>query len=147
MSNKHFIDVQKDFSNINTKFLLGLTKRQVICFGIGIALGAPAFFISKQFLSITGAAFVMAFFAAPPIACGLYKRNGVFLEQKAKMFIRFLKKPKKRIYKEVNTYECIENYYEYKRIKKALAMSEKGVAPNVRKKKAKTGDKELKVGV
>ncbi|MFR6397757.1 PrgI family protein [Ruminococcus sp.] len=35
----------KDLSEIKQKFIAGLTKRQSICFGIGFAIGIPAFFL------------------------------------------------------------------------------------------------------
>ena len=41
---QNFVKIPKDLSLIKQKFIFGLTKRQAICFGIGLAMGIPAFF-------------------------------------------------------------------------------------------------------
>ena len=36
----HYVPIPKDLNDIKEKFIMGFTKRQVICFGIGLVLGA-----------------------------------------------------------------------------------------------------------
>ena len=74
----HFVKVPKDLNDIKQKFMFGLTKRQCVCFGIGIALGFPVFFLTRGVLGLTGG-IAMGCIAAPAIVCGIYKKNGLFL--------------------------------------------------------------------
>ena len=39
----HYVPIPKDLNDIKEKFIMGFTKRQVICFGIGLVLGAPVY--------------------------------------------------------------------------------------------------------
>jgi hypothetical protein len=69
--------------------------------------------------------FAMGACAAPAILCGLYKKNGVFLEKQAKFMLDFFRRPRKRFYKTTNVFECIERHIEYARIKKKLQSAER----------------------
>lgn len=46
-----YVTIPKDLSQVKTKFLFNLTKRQVICFGCGILAGLPLFFILRGVIS------------------------------------------------------------------------------------------------
>lgn len=63
--------------------------------------------------------------AAPAIICGLYKKNGVFLEKQVKYMREYFTRPRKRFFKTSNIYECIENQLKYTKIKKKLRDSER----------------------
>ena len=67
----HYVSIPKDLNDIKEKFIMGLTKRQVLCFGIGLVLGAPVFFLTRNALGMSGAIFAMGAVAAPAILCGL----------------------------------------------------------------------------
>jgi hypothetical protein len=67
----HYVSIPKDLNDIKEKFIMGLTKRQVICFSIGLVIGAPVFFITKSAVGLTTAMFAMGACAAPAILCGL----------------------------------------------------------------------------
>ncbi len=123
----HYVSIPKDLNDIKEKFIMGLTKRQVICFGIGLALGVPVFFITRSAVGMSGAIFAMGACAAPAILCGLYKKNGVFLEKQVKFMREYFTRPRKRYYKTTNIFRCIENQIEYTKIKKKLRDSEKGL--------------------
>ena len=79
---QNFVRIPKDLSLIKQKFIFGLTKRQAICFGIGIAMGIPAFFVSKALTdNLTVSVFALGFFSLfRVIACGLFNKNGMFLK-------------------------------------------------------------------
>ena len=47
-----YVSVPKDLTQVKPKFLFNLTKRQVICFGGGAALGLPLFFLTKNVIGI-----------------------------------------------------------------------------------------------
>ncbi len=116
----HYVQIPKDLNDIKEKFIMGFTKRQVICFGIGLVLGAPIFFLTKTAIGMSGAIFAMGAVAAPAILCGLYKKNGVFLEKQAKYMREYFTRPRKRYYRTTNIFECFERHIEYTRIKKKL---------------------------
>ena len=46
----HYVSIPKDLNDIKEKFMMGFTKRQVICFGIGLAVGAPVLSDKKHTL-------------------------------------------------------------------------------------------------
>ena len=45
-----YVTIPKDLSQIKTKVAFGLTKRQLIYFGLGALVGAPFFFLTRGVL-------------------------------------------------------------------------------------------------
>lgn len=124
MQQEHFVKIPKDLSLIKQKAVFGLTKRQAICFGIGLALGLAAFFAAKFTIKdLTVSVVIMGIFAGPFIFCGLYEKNGIHLEQQIKLMIVFFKKPKQRTYQSESKFEAIERQIEYNRLKRILKKS------------------------
>ena len=121
----HYVPIPKDLNEIKEKFIAGFTKRQVICFGIGLVIGAPVFFLTRNAIGMSGATFAMGACAAPAILCGLYKKNGVFLEKQAKYMREYFTRPRKRYYRTTSIFECFERHIEYTRIKKKLRDAER----------------------
>ena len=54
-----YVNVPNDLSKIKTKIAFNLTKRQLICFGIGAAIGVPTYLLSRSVLGNTGALFAI----------------------------------------------------------------------------------------
>ena len=54
-----YVPVPKDLTRVKTKFLFNLTKRQVICFGMGALVGVPLFFLTKNVLGASMATLLM----------------------------------------------------------------------------------------
>ena len=54
-----YVPVPKDLNAVKTKVLFNLTKRQLVCFGSGAAVGVPLFFLLRQSLSNSAAAICM----------------------------------------------------------------------------------------
>lgn len=50
----HYVPIPKDLNDIKEKFIMGFTKRQVICFGIGLVLGAPVYFLTRASIGMSG---------------------------------------------------------------------------------------------
>ena len=121
----HYVQIPKDLNDIKEKFIMGFTKRQVICFGIGLALGAPVFFAARNFVGMSTAIIAMGIVAAPAILCGLYRKNGVFLEKQAKYMREYFTRPRKRYYKTTNIFYAVERQIEYTKIKKKLINAER----------------------
>lgn len=122
----HYVQIPKDLNEIKQKFMFGLTKRQVVCFGIGFAIGIPMFFITKGSLGLSGGIVVMGICAAPAIVCGVYKKNGVYFEQHIKFMFRYFKRPRLRIFRPVSMFDCIMRKIEYNKLRKLLIQAEGG---------------------
>ena len=67
----------------------------------------------------------MGVVAAPAILCGLYRKNGVFLEKQAKFMREYFTRPRRRYYKTTNIFTAIERQIEYTKIKKKLRDAER----------------------
>lgn len=111
-------------AEIRQKFMFGLTKRQLICFGIGAAIGFPAFYICNTFFGLQIGCFALGIFAGPAIFCGLFKKNGMYLEKVAKLMFAFLRKPKERTYQSENAFEILSRQMEYDRLRRLLKESD-----------------------
>ena len=104
-----YVAVPKDLSKIKTKMMLNLTKRQLICFGIGAAVAIPTYFLLKGPLGTTVAALLMMIVMVPAFLMGVYEKNGQPLEVVVKNMasVMFLK-PKQRPYRTKNFYSLLE---------------------------------------
>lgn len=128
-----YVKIPKDLSEIKQKFMFGLTKRQLICFGIGFAVGVPMYFLTRGFLGLSGGIFMLGFTAAPAIIAGIYKKNGIFFEEHIKNMIQYFKSPRKRTYRPINMYEAIQRQIEYNTLKRTLIRAEGGTQNAKRK--------------
>ena len=72
-----YVPVPKDLNAVKTKVLLNLTKRQLICFGAGAALGVPLFFLLKAHTGISTAAICMILLMLPFFHGSLFWPNPV----------------------------------------------------------------------
>lgn len=110
-----YIPVTKDLSRIKTKVLFNLTKRQLICFGSGAALGIPIFFVLKSAMSSSTSTFIMILTMLPFFIFAIYEKNGQTLEKILRNVIitRFFR-PKHRPYRTSNFYAVIarQNMHE-----------------------------------
>lgn len=122
----HYVQIPKDLNDIKQKFMFGMTKRQVVSFGIGFILGIPIFFLTRGALGLSGAIIAMGCCAAPAIVCGVYKKNGIFFEQQIRNMAAYFRSPRVRTYRNVTAFSCIERNIEYIRLKRLLAKAEKG---------------------
>ena len=104
-----YVPVPKDLNAVKTKVLFNLTKRQLVCFGSGAAIGVPLFFLLKARLSVSAAAICMILVMLPFFLLAMYERNGQPLEKILRNIIRvcFLR-PKQRPYETNNFYAVME---------------------------------------
>ena len=104
-----YVTVPKDVTKVKTKVLFNLTKRQLICFGGGLLIGVPLFFLTRNSLGNTMSTLLMIFSMVPAFLLAMYEKNGQHLEVILRNMIRsvFLR-PKKRLYKTNNFYAVIE---------------------------------------
>ena len=108
-----YVPIPKDLSNVKTKVMLNLTKRQLICFSAALAVGLPPFFILKDYIGISPAVLVMMFIMLPLFMFAMYEKHGQPLEVILKNYVavRFLN-PKKRPYMTDNFYPLLERQYQ-----------------------------------
>ena len=130
-----YVDVPKDLTNIKTKFIGKFTKRQCICFGLGVLVGFPGFFITRSFAGGTVAFYVLIALMAPFFLFGLVEKDGLPLEVYLLNFIRHrFAYPQIRLSESENIYEfCDEAVKKEKQMKKRKGMNKKN-ATAVRKK-------------
>ena len=104
-----FVPIPKDLAQVKTKVIFNLTKRQIICFGGGILIGLPLFFILKTVLPSSAAAIIMILVMLPCFLFGMYEHNGQPLEKILHYYIqsRFVR-PKKRPYRAENIYAALQ---------------------------------------
>ena len=107
--NMAYVPVPKDLNAVKTKVLFNLTKRQLVCFGSGAAIGVPLFFLLKARLSVSAAAICMILVMLPFFLLAMYERNGQPLEKILRNIIRvcFLRL-KQRPYETNNFYAVLE---------------------------------------
>ena len=103
-----FVPVPKDLTKVRTKVVFNLTKRQIICFGMGALLGLPSYFFTRSVLGNEGAALLMIGIMLPFFAFGIYEKDGQPLEKVLGNFIQvsFLR-PKGRPYRTDNGYAAL----------------------------------------
>ena len=103
-----YVTVPKDLSKVKSKFILNLTKRQVVCFGGGALIGVPLFFITKGVIGNTPAAMLMMSAMLPLFLFGAYEKNGMPLEKLLSHIVQtqFIR-PKQRPYQTDNFYAAI----------------------------------------
>ena len=104
-----YVPVPKDLTKVKSKFLFGLTKRQVVCFGLGAVVGLPVFFLTKGAIGTTLASMLMIVIMLPFFLFAMYEQHGQPLEVILKHIIetRFTR-PRIRVYETDNFYYAID---------------------------------------
>lgn len=103
-----YVPVPKDLSNVKTKVMFNLTKRQLICFSLALLVGLPLFFLLKDSVNTSVATLLMIFAMMPFFLLAMYEKHGQTMEVILKHYlsVRFLN-PKQRPYKTNNFYAVI----------------------------------------
>ena len=83
-----YVNVPNDLSKIKTKIAFNLTKRQLICFGIGAAVGIPTYLLTRQAIGNTGALFAMLTIMLPAFLLAMYEKDGLPFEKVIRNIIR-----------------------------------------------------------
>ena len=103
-----YVPVPKDLTNVKTKVIFNLTKRQLICFGGGALIGVPLYFLLRGSLGSSPAAIVMVVSMLPFFLFGLYEKDGQPLEKVLRDVADTLyRRPKARPYETNNLYAAI----------------------------------------
>ena len=123
-----YVPVPKDLTRVKSKFLFNLTKRQVICFGLGALVGVPVFFLTKGAIGVSMASVLMIVIMLPFFLFAMFERNGQPFEVLLKQYIqaRFVR-PRTRVYETENFYAVLEqNTRNRREVRKILHGKDKG---------------------
>ena len=106
-----YVSVPKDMTEVKTRLIMNLTKRQVVCFGAAAAIGAPLFLIFKGVMGNTGAMVLMIAAVIPAFFFAIYSKDGVIPAERFLLLVlrQKLFYPKIRVYRTENMYAFIEN--------------------------------------
>lgn len=123
-----FVSVPKDLTKIKNKVVLNLTKRQIVCLAIAVAVGLPFYFLTKKYIGTSNAATGMVLLMLPAFLFAMYEKDGLPLEKVLWNIINVkLKRPAVRRYEIKNIYEMEE--------RKTVAKQKKGGGRHGKKKK------------
>lgn len=102
--------VPRDLNNIKTKIALGLTRRQLICFGCAGAAGFPFYYFSRHTIGIQAASLLMVGLMLPFFFLAMYEKDGFPAEKVLYFMLRqkFLT-PGIRPYRSENVYRKLEH--------------------------------------
>ena len=98
-----YVNVPNDLSKIKTKITFNLTKRQLICFGIGAAVGIPTYLLTRSAIGNTGALFVMLGIMIPAFMMAMYEKDGLPFEKVLRNIKQSIRKEEKRSCRVVNS--------------------------------------------
>ncbi len=148
-----YVNVPKDLTKVKSKVLFNLTKRQLVCFGIGAAIGVPLFFLFKKPLGTSAASMLMMVVMLPAFLLAMYEKNGQPLEKILRNMIQvcFLR-PKQRPYETNNFYAVLERQQKLDKEvsaivqKKAVPRRQKGDPVRNRKSKADRPQRKVRAG-
>ena len=106
-----YVSVPKDMTEVKTRLIMNLTKRQIICFGAAAAIGAPLFLSFREPLGNTGAMVVMIAAVIPAFFFAIYSKDGVIPAEKYLLLVlrQMFFFPKIRVYRTQNLYAVLEN--------------------------------------
>ena len=104
-----YVNVPNDLSKVKTKVAFNLTKRQLICFGAGLGVGLPMFFLCRSVMGNSAAAIVMILIMLPFMLLAMYEKHGQPPEVVIKNIIQvcFIR-PKVRPFMTDNFYDILE---------------------------------------
>ena len=121
-----YVTVPKDLTHVKSKVLFGLTKRQIVCFGVALLMGLPLFFLLRGSVPTSAAALVMIFAMFPGLLFGLYEKHGQPLEVVIGQIIRNrFTMPKVRPYQTNNLYTALERQHRMEMEVKAIVQKAK----------------------
>lgn len=101
-SNELYIPVPVDIDAVKSKFLFGLTLRQILCFAVGISIGLGAYFGLRGILGSSIAGICMMMIMLPAFFFAVYEQHGEPMDIIIRRIWRVQKCPQHRPYKTMN---------------------------------------------
>lgn len=101
-----YVSIPKDLTKVKNKVAFNLTKRQLICIGVGATIGIPVYFLTRGVLGNSTAATIMILLMLPAFLFAMYEKDGMHLEEVLLHVIRVRwLRPAIRKYETENAYE------------------------------------------
>ena len=141
----NYIHCPRDLKKINKKWFWKFTKRQTICFGLGLFLGFISYITTYKLIGTTFAVVLLMSVAAPFIICGLYNKQGLHLEDVVRNRIDFMRSKNDLIYKSSNFYVSLLQQAEIFKIKNQLKRAGESIPKKKIKKERKIKNDEIKL--
>lgn len=111
-----YVPVPTDLTKVKTKVAFNLTKRQLICFGVGALIGIPLFFLLRAPVGNSAAAMLMMLVMLPFFMLAMYEKHGLPLEKIVSSIIKTaVIRPKRRPYRTNNFYAVLERQEKFDR--------------------------------
>ena len=108
-----YVSVPKDLNKIKSKFMFGLTGKQLLCVVLGSVFALPAFWFSRGVLG-NGPAMILLFLLMSPFGfVAFYEKNGLTAMQMVVIIVRKNLAPIKRPHKTQNLYTSINNLIKH----------------------------------
>ena len=105
-----FVSVPKDLTKVKNKVVLNLTKRQLICLTIAVAIGLPFYFLTRGAIGTSNAATGMVLLMLPAFLFAMYEKDGLPLEKILWNIVTVkIRNPAIRRYEVENLYEIQES--------------------------------------
>ena len=119
-----YVSIPKDLTVVKSKFLLGLTKRQTVCFTAAAATGLPLFFLLRGNVPTSAAGLLMVVVMLPWFLFAMYEKHGMPLEQFIRCIISVkFTRPKLRTYQTYNEYAVTERQTKfYKEVQRIVSI-------------------------
>ncbi len=129
------VEMNDDIRKFETKLIGPFTKRQTICFVVGIAYSLPVAMLVPT--SLTNKIFIGLILAIPALICGYAKMDGMYMESLffRVIYLLFLT-PSKRKYVTVNSFREMLKGKEKKRETARLAKMSKSQQKAYHKRKS-----------
>ena len=100
-----YVPVPRDLTKVKTKVALGLTKRQLVCFGTAVSFGVPTFFLTRGAIGNSPAVLLMIGVMLPAFFMAMYERDGQPAEKILRNMLR-----SQFFFPQVRPYQT-ENFY------------------------------------
>ena len=101
-----YVSVPKDLTKVKNKVAFNLTRRQIICLAIAVAVGLPFYFLTRGTLGNSNAATGMVLLMLPAFLFAMYEKDGMPLEKVLANIIHVrYSMPAIRRYETENLYE------------------------------------------
>lgn len=122
-----YVPVPKDLTKVKTKLVFNLTKRQLVCFGLGGVIGVPVYLFSRASIGNETAAVLMIGLMLPFFAFGIYEKDGQPLEKVLMNFVGavFLR-PQVRPYRTDNGYAALVRQAEINKEAERIEQERRG---------------------
>lgn len=84
-----YVEVPKDLNKVKTKLVAGLTKKQLIGFGVAAVLGFPTYFGLKKVVPEAIALLALIIIATPCVLFAIYEKDGIPAEEVFKSWMKY----------------------------------------------------------